>query len=81
MCRARSEFEGSLLSWATSQEPSASTIGLDMTLPRDHGQAHGGTGGSLPVRTFSAQQKEVAIDISVLKRKIRAAKPVTVRVK
>ena len=39
------------------------------------------TGRTLCARTFGAQQKEVAIDISILKRQIRAAKPVTLRVK
>lgn len=39
------------------------------------------TGGILHARTFGAQRKEVMIDISVLKRQIRAVKPVTVRVK
>jgi hypothetical protein len=36
--------------------------------------------GILRARTFGAQKKEVAIDISVLNRQIQAAKPVTVRV-
>ena len=38
------------------------------------------TGGILRARTFGAQQKEVEIDISVMNRQIRAAKPVTIRV-
>ena len=45
------------------------------------GRLKGHTGGILRARTFGAQQKGVAIDISVLNRQIRAAKPVTVRVK
>ena len=45
------------------------------------GRLKGLTGGTLRARTFGAQQKEVAIDISVLNRQIRAAKPVTIRVK
>lgn len=38
------------------------------------------TGGILHARTFGAQRKEAMIDISVLNRQIRAAKPVTIRV-
>ena len=45
------------------------------------GRLKGLTGGTLRARTFGAQQKEVAIDISVLNQQIRAAKPVTIRVK
>lgn len=45
------------------------------------GRLKGFTGGILRARTFGAQKKEVAIDISILNRQIRAAKPVTVRVK
>ncbi|MEO1495343.1 MAG: IS5 family transposase [Pseudomonadota bacterium] len=44
------------------------------------GRLKGHTGGILRARTFGAQQKEVAIDITVMNRQIRAAKPVTVRV-
>ena len=39
------------------------------------------TGGILRARAFGAQQKEVEIDISVMNRQIRAAKPMIVRVK
>jgi hypothetical protein len=45
------------------------------------GRLKGHSGGRLRTRTFGAQKKEVAIDISVLNRQIRAAKPVTIRVK
>ncbi len=47
--------------------------------PSTNGNAH--TGGMLRARTFGAQKKEVDIDISVMNRQIRAAKPVTIRVK
>ena len=43
------------------------------------GRLKGHTGGVLRARTFGAQKKEVDIEISVMNRQIRAAKPVTVR--
>ncbi len=44
------------------------------------GRLKGHIGEILRARTFGAQKKEIAIDISVLNRQIRAAKPLTVRV-
>ncbi|MEO1495111.1 MAG: transposase [Pseudomonadota bacterium] len=44
------------------------------------GRLKGHTRGILRARTFGAQQKEVAIDISVMNRQIRAAKPATIGV-
>ena len=55
--------------------------GLRSLVETGIGRLKGLTGGSLRARTFGAQQKEVAIDISVLNRQIQAAKPVTIRVK
>jgi len=57
------------------------TYGLRSLAETGIGRLKGHTGGILRARTFGAQCKEVSIDISVLNRQIRAAKPMTVRVK
>lgn len=55
--------------------------GLRSLVETGIGRLKGHTVGILRARTFGAQKKEVAIDISVLNRQIQAVKPVTVRVK